>query len=127
MLLLGQWFENAGGWETFRLEMFEFPTMTVDERLHYVDRLAARGLQIFLFDGRTLVLRYSENDDTRPEQDGLEDRSALVSYAFDLLEQLPKAARMFPGLTQIEIECARTQAPPSRRSERARRQSRFRR
>lgn len=86
----------------------ESPTMTVDERFHYIDRLAKRGLRIFVFDGCTLVLSYSEKDDTRPEQYGLEDRSTLVSYAFDLLEQLPKAARMFPGLTQIEIESART-------------------
>jgi hypothetical protein len=90
--------------------MSEFPTMTLDERFHYIDRLAARGLQIFLFDGCTLVLRYSEKDDTRPEQPDLEDRSTLVSYAFDLLEQLPKAARMFPGLTQIEIESDRRQS-----------------
>jgi hypothetical protein len=82
--------------------------MTVDERFHYIDRLAKRGLQIFLFDGRTLVLSYSEKDDTRRERYGLEEGSTLVSYAFDLLEQLPKAARMFPGLTQIEIEWART-------------------
>jgi len=84
------------------------PTMTVDERFHYIDGLAKRGLQIFLFDGCTLVLSYSEKDDTRSEQYDLEDRSTLVSYAFDLLEQLPKASRMFPGLTQIEIERART-------------------
>ncbi len=89
--------------------MFEFPTLTADERFHYIDRLAMRGLKIFLFDGCTLVLSYSEKDDTRPERYGLEDRSTLVSYAFELLEQLPKAARMFPGLTQIEIERARTQ------------------
>jgi len=81
----------------------EDKALTFDERFHYVDRLAKRGLQIFVFDGRTLVLRYSEQDDTRT-QHGLADRTTLVSYAFDLLEQLPKAARMFPGLQTIEIE-----------------------
>jgi hypothetical protein len=78
--------------------------MSVDERFRYVDHLATRGLEIFVFDGRTLVLSYSENRDARSQRAASGDHSELVSYAFDLLEQLPKAARMFPGLTKIEIE-----------------------
>ncbi len=78
--------------------------MTVDERFRYVDHLAMRGLQIFLFDGRTLVLSYNENGDARSRRAASEDHSELVAYASDLLDLLPKAARMFPGLTEIEIE-----------------------
>ena len=78
--------------------------MIIDERFRYVEHLATRGLQIFLFDGRTLVLRYDENTDARPKRTASEDSAELISYAFGLLEQLPKAARMFPGLTEIEIE-----------------------
>jgi hypothetical protein len=79
--------------------------MSIDERFRYVEHLATRGLRIFLFDGRTLVLSYNENHDVRPKQSPAADRAELISYAFDLLEELPKAARMFPGLTEIEIEC----------------------
>jgi hypothetical protein len=78
--------------------------MSSDERFRYVEHLATRGLQIFLFDGRTLVLSYNENDDARPKQSAAADRTELITYAFALLEQLPNAARMFPGLTKIEIE-----------------------
>ena len=78
--------------------------MSIDERFRYVDHLAKRGLEIFVFDGRTLVLSYTEGRDARFQQAASADHSELVSYAFNLLEQLPKAARMFPGLTEIEIE-----------------------
>lgn len=77
--------------------------MSIDERFRYVDHLAARGLEIFVFDGRTLVLSYNQGRDAR-SQEASADRTELISYALDLLEQLPKAARMFPGLTEIEIE-----------------------
>jgi hypothetical protein len=78
--------------------------MSIDERLRYVDHLAKRGLEIFVFDGRTLVLSYNEGRDARSQQAASTDDSDLVSYAFDLLGQLPKAARMFAGLTEIQIE-----------------------
>ncbi len=78
--------------------------MSIDERFRYVDHLANRGLEIFVFDGRTLVLGYDQNQDVRSQRAAAADHSELISYAFDLLEQLPKAARMFPGLTEIEIE-----------------------
>jgi hypothetical protein len=80
--------------------------MQHDDRTAYTRILAERGLEIQSFDGSVLRLSYDRETDVDAKAGKAVRISDLPRYAANMLNQLPDARPMFPGLDRIEVVVA---------------------
>jgi hypothetical protein len=87
--------------------------MRLDDRTAYaLIILAERGLKIHSFDGYTLRLSYNAAADTEAEAGRTVCISELAKYAANMLNQMPDAIRMFPGLDHIKVSAGESGTNP---------------
>lgn len=77
--------------------------MRHDDRTACTIVLAERGLEIESFDGCVLLLSYVGTADVDAEAGKAARIPELARFAANLLNQLPDACLMFPGLNHIEV------------------------
>lgn len=80
------------------------PEMQGDERATFTAHLAERGLEIQSYDGHTLALTYNPAADHLIEKGYAADAKHLAGHAQSLLQNLPHAAEMFPGLQEVFVD-----------------------
>jgi hypothetical protein len=78
--------------------------METDARTRFISRMSQRGVSLKSFDGRTLTVHYDAESDTELLKGHLVNVETLSRCVKDMLEDLPGAAAMFPGLNDIVVE-----------------------
>jgi hypothetical protein len=82
--------------------------MEADARTRFISRLSNRGVSLKAFDGQTLTVHYDAKADTERQEGHFVTVETLSRYVKDVLEEVPNAAVMFPGLMDIVVEFSAT-------------------
>src|ERR1700722_8870778 len=80
--------------------------MQYDDRTAYTIILAERGFEIQSLDGSALRLSYDREADVDAKAGKAVRVSDLARYAANMLNQMPDARPVFPGLDHIEVVVA---------------------